>query len=338
MISGLFVGIAFGVLLQRTQFCFNSGFQNIFLQKNFRFLAALLIAVSIQAVGFFALAHFGLIRIPDHKVPILATLIGGFLLGSGMVICGYCASESWVRTGEGGIAPLLVLLAFSITMACGYSGPLRRPLGALSEQTLQASSVQGLLKISPWALVAALILITAVMVKISLSQKQPGPTPAHHLRGAAYVLFEKKFHLFFGAVLIGLLGVLAWYLSAQTGRQFGFSVAVPSANVMEYLVTGQNGYLNWGSLFAVGILAGSFVSALLSGGLELKSLPANEYPKRVFGGFLMGIGAVLTGGCTVANCLVSVAYFSIQGWLATFMILLGCAVATKFCKPSSCQA
>ena len=91
MISGLFVGIAFGVLLQRTQFCFNSGFQNIFLQKNFRFLAALLIAVSIQAVGFFVLAHFGLIRIPDHKVPILATLIGGFLLGLGIIICGYCA-------------------------------------------------------------------------------------------------------------------------------------------------------------------------------------------------------------------------------------------------------
>lgn len=149
MMSGLFVGIAFGVLLQRTQFCFNSGFQNIFLQKNFRFLAALLIAVSIQAVGFFVLAHFGIIRIPDHKVSILAALVGGFLLGSGMVICGYCASESWVRTGEGGVAPLLVLLAFSITMACGYSGPLRRPLSALSEQTLQASSVQDLLKISP---------------------------------------------------------------------------------------------------------------------------------------------------------------------------------------------
>lgn len=59
MISGLFIGMLFGGLLQSGQFCFVSGFRNIVYQKNTRFLTALLIAVSIQATGFFTLQSMG---------------------------------------------------------------------------------------------------------------------------------------------------------------------------------------------------------------------------------------------------------------------------------------
>lgn len=40
MYSGLFIGMALGVLLQRGQFCFVSGFRRIYTQRNFRFLTA----------------------------------------------------------------------------------------------------------------------------------------------------------------------------------------------------------------------------------------------------------------------------------------------------------
>ena len=49
MFTGLLIGIAFGILLQRTQFCFVSGFRRLLFQKNTRFLTMLLIAVSIQS-------------------------------------------------------------------------------------------------------------------------------------------------------------------------------------------------------------------------------------------------------------------------------------------------
>ncbi|EQA12837.1 hypothetical protein HPSSW140_1067, partial [Glaesserella parasuis SW140] len=56
--------------------------------------------------------------------------------------------------------------------------------------------------------------------------------------------------------------------------------------------------------------------------------------QRMLGGFLMGIGASFAGGCTITNSLVSTAYFSWQGWLATLMIMLGCWTATYFVKPT----
>ena len=60
MLSGLIIGILFGILLQRSQFCFVSGFRNIFTQKNFRFPTALFIAISIQSIGLFTLQHYEL--------------------------------------------------------------------------------------------------------------------------------------------------------------------------------------------------------------------------------------------------------------------------------------
>ncbi|MDO9748443.1 YeeE/YedE thiosulfate transporter family protein, partial [Glaesserella parasuis] len=59
--------------------------------------------------------------------------------------------------------------------------------------------------------------------------------------------------------------------------------------------------------------------------------------QRMLGGFLMGIGASFAGGCTITNSLVSTAYFSWQGWLATLMIMLGCWTATYFVKPTQCR-
>ena len=85
MFSGLFIGIAFGILLQRTQFCFVSGFRRFLFEKNFRFLTALLIAVSVQSIGLFTLAEFELIKIPTSQLPMLASILGGLLFG--MVWC-----------------------------------------------------------------------------------------------------------------------------------------------------------------------------------------------------------------------------------------------------------
>ena len=102
MFSGLFIGIAFGILLQRTQFCFVSGFRRFLFEKNFRFLTALLIAVSVQSIGLFTLAEFELIKIPTSQLPVLASILGGLLFGIGMVLSNCCGSGAWFRSAEGG--------------------------------------------------------------------------------------------------------------------------------------------------------------------------------------------------------------------------------------------
>lgn len=338
MLSGLIIGLLFGFLVQRSQFCFVSGFRNILTQRNIQFLAALFIAISVQSIGFFTLYSYKLIEIPSTQLPLLATLVGGFIFGFGMIMAGVCASGSWFRSGEGSIAPFLVLLVFSLTMATTHSGALKWTIFSFTKDKIAVDNIHTWLNISPWVLISILVFVTLVLIFFSLRQKRFIPKPDFYKReGFLHVLLEKRIHLFFGAFIIGLLGISAWYLSSQTGREYGYSIAVPSANLIEYLVTGQQRYLNWGSVFVLGFILGSFISSILSGDFKLAVPSANEIPKRVLGAFFMGIGASLAGGCTVTNALVSTAYFSIQGWLATFMIILGCFTATLIFKPTQCK-
>lgn len=337
MLSGLFIGIAFGFLLQRSQFCFVSGFRNLYFQKNTRFLTALLIAVSIQSIGFFALSAFGLITIPTTQLPVSATLAGGLLFGAGMVLANCCAAGAWLRTGEGLTGSWIALVCFSLTMAATQTGALRSWINPIVKQVTPIDNIYLTLGISPWILTALLIVVTVFLTvyQIRHPRYQPPRKPTTPL--ISHPLFVNPWNLFVSAALIGILGVAAWVLSEQTGRSYGFGIAMPSANAVQYLVNGQHRYLNWGTYFVLGMMLGSFISAKLSGEFEIRVPEPKAVLQRISGGVMMGIGAALAGGCTVTNSLVSTAYFSWQGWLSTLMIMIGCWLMSAIIKPTRCR-
>ncbi|OBU11229.1 YeeE/YedE family protein [Morganella psychrotolerans] len=329
MISGLFIGMLFGGLLQSGQFCFVSGFRNIVYQKNPRFLTALLIAVSIQATGFFTLQSMGLLTIPEGTLPVTATIIGGFLFGIGMVLAGCCGSGAWFRSGEGLTGTWIALFAFVVTMASAWKGSLKHWIDPLLIHPAQADTIYKTLNISPWFLVAVLIIITVGLLIYQHRHPRYSPPSSGKF---------KRLPLNLTAVLIGILGIIAWYFSAESGRNFGFGISVPSANVIQYLVTGQQRYFNWGMLFVIGIFAGSMISAKIRGEFTLTLPPDGKtVVKRLTGGIVMGIGATLAGGCTVTNSLVATAYFSWQGWISTLTIMAGVWITSYFIRPSQCR-
>ncbi|OOF48697.1 ABC transporter permease [Rodentibacter genomosp. 1] len=324
MFTGLLVGIAFGILLQRTQFCFVSGFRRLFFEKNFQFLTALLIAISVQSVGLFTLAEFGVINIPQTTLPILATIVGGLLFGVGMVLSNCCGSGAWFRSAEGAIGSFLALIAFAITIASTQTGSLHQFINRWTQQSTEWNNIYLTFSISPWWLVGILGFLTVILF---LCREE-----SYHSENLSFFdrIFKSQWNLYFGGLLIGILGLVAWYFSSRTGRHYGYGIAVPSANVMQYLVIGQQRYLNWGSLFVLGIPLGSFLMAKLSGNFHLRIPEPKEALRRIVGGVVMGLGAALAGGCTVTNALVATAYFSWQGWLATGCILMGCWIANKW--------
>lgn len=337
MLSGFLIGAILGLLLQRGQFCFVSGFRNLFLQKNLRFLTALLLAVSIQSIGLFSLEALGWLTIPSSPLPLLATVLGGLAFGVGMMLANCCGSGAWLRSGEGLVGSWLALLAFSLTLASAQSGRLKSWLSPLLDNPIEIDNIHTTLGIAPWWLVALLWLMTFSL--FLYLRKNPRFQPLAEPTQAVVFpqLFSYRWNLYLTATLIGLLGILAWLASAKTGRNFGFGIAVPSANVVQYWVTGQARYLNWGSLFVLGILLGSYLSAKLSGEFAITMPRSNVVWQRVVGGALMGVGASLAGGCTITNSLVATAYFSWQGWLATLMIILGCWLTTFWLKPTACR-
>lgn len=324
MLSGLLVGVVFGFLVQRGQFCFTSGFRDLFWQKNPTFLSYLLIAVSIQSIGLFTLSSLGVLRIPTTPLPLLATILGGLIFGVGMAIARVCVTGGWFRSGEGVIGASVALFSFALTITSAQNGSLKTLLSPLLKHPLEIDNIYLTLGISPWWLVGALVLGSVGLFLYSL-KRFPHQKDSKHLP------------LWVVAVGLGILGIVAWVLSLKSGRNFGFGISVPTMHFFSYLTTGQQRYLNWGSLFVVGIFIGSLVSAKIWRDFEWRSLSGVDFIRSLVGGVLMGVGAYWAGGCTATNALVASAYFSWQGWIAMGAMIVGCVIGSSFFRVKQCE-
>jgi len=113
-------GLAFGYILQRARFCFTAAMRDPFLTGGTNLSKAVLLAFAITSIGFLAIkygAHAQGLPIPGQAyiAPVsLATAIGAFMFGIGMVISGGCASGTLMRVGEGFTMQLLSLFFFVI--------------------------------------------------------------------------------------------------------------------------------------------------------------------------------------------------------------------------------
>src|SRR5699024_3877333 len=111
-------------------------------------------------------------------------------------------------------------------------------------------------------------------------------------------------NLYTAGALIGLIGVIAWPLSAATGRNSGLGITTPTANTLQYTVTGDEGFIDWGVMLVLGLLIGAFIAAKVTGEFRVRIPDATTAVRSVGGGLLMGVGATLAGGCTVGNGMV----------------------------------
>lgn len=116
----LITGLAFGYILQRSRFCFTASMRDPYLTGGTTLTRSVLIAFAITTIGFTAI-KYGYFKnglpIPgmSYVVPIsVATVIGAFMFGIGMVIAGGCASGTLMRVGEGFLMQILSLVFFVI--------------------------------------------------------------------------------------------------------------------------------------------------------------------------------------------------------------------------------
>lgn len=121
----LFLGLAFGYILQRSRFCFTASMRDPYLTGGTSLTRAVLAAFAMTTIGFTAIKYGYFAKglpIPgmSYVVPIsIATIIGAFLFGIGMVIAGGCASGTLMRVGEGFLMQIISLAAFIIGSLIG---------------------------------------------------------------------------------------------------------------------------------------------------------------------------------------------------------------------------
>lgn len=330
LFSGLVIGAIFGFILQRGRFCVTGAYRDLFTAKNSRWFTAYLVLIAVHSVGIFVLKGLGVIHLEFPPFAWVATIIGAFIFGFGIVLAGGCATGTYYRAGEGLVGSWLALIMYALFSAAMKAGPLSGFTGAMRGITVNVSSVYGALGLSPWALVLVVVIGVAILLRRQLRKTTaPVATLPPQKTGVAHLLFERRWNPFVIGGIIGVVATVAWPLSAATGRNDGLGITTPSANAVGYLATGDTSHLDWGVLLVAGILIGSFIAAAGSGEFRVRVPQPDIIVKSIGGGALMGIGASLAGGCTVGNGMVQTAQFSFQGWTALVFMILGTGLAAR---------
>ena len=332
LITGLALGAVLGFVMQRSRFCVTGFLRDIFTLKTWRGFTALLVVIAVHAVGLAALTSTGVISPEVNDFAPLAVIVGGLLFGLGIVLAGGCASGTWYRSGEGLVGSWIALAMYALSAAAMNYGPLSGMNDWLGGVTVSATTVPETLGISPWFFVVGIVALTVVMVRHFVLRDRAIPTPATlapKKTGLAHLLTEKPWHFYVTGAIVGVLGVIAWPLSAATGRNSGLGITTPSADLATWTTTGSSDNWNWGVLLVLGILVGSYIAAKASGEFRVRVPDGRQAVRSIGGGVLMGVGAVWAGGCTVGNGMVQTSLFSYQGWIALLAIALGVGLAAK---------
>lgn len=331
IITGLGLGAVLGAVMQRGRFCVTGMIRDIWLNGSWRNLTALFIVIAVHAVGIAGLTSLGVIAPEYSTFAPLAVVIGGFIFGLGIILAGGCASGTWYRSGEGLVGSWIALLMYGLSAAAMKYGVLEEFASWMKSYDTGLTTVPEALGISYWWFALGFGAFTVVLVRHFL-RKDAVTTKAR--LGAPW--YRKPLHMYTAGAVVGLLGVIAWPLSAATGRNNGLGITTPTADVVTYTVTNDADRMNWGTMLVIGLLVGSFIAAKASGEFRVRVPDATTTVRSIAGGLMMGVGATLAGGCTVGNGMVETSLFSFQGWVALAFIALGIGAGAKlWIKPAS---
>ncbi|WP_175935427.1 YeeE/YedE thiosulfate transporter family protein [Corynebacterium sp. Marseille-P4321] len=223
LLSALAVGGLLGVVMQRGRFCVTGMMRDVFLQRTGRGLVAFLIVIAVHAVGLATLTSLGVIA-PDYRSfhPV-AVVTGGFIFGLSIILAGGCASGTWYRSAEGLVGSWFALLFYGLSAAAMKFGALESFSGWMKQWDTGLTTIPQALGVSAWWFVIPFTLFTGWLAVRYLARDAANPKATLDLP-----LRKRPLHPYLAGVLIGLLGVIAWPLSAATGRNDGLA-SIPVA-------------------------------------------------------------------------------------------------------------
>ncbi len=333
----LWLGLAFGVLLQRSRFCFYCVSRDFIETRDARGLLGLLAALAVGTVGYHLvygafLPEPALGRLPPtaHIGPVSWVLaLGALSFGFGMAIAGSCISAQLYRFGEGLLSAPVALLGALIGFVLGFAS-----WNTLYLQTMQEAPVLWLPHHLGYdgSLLLQLGLLAALAALLWRAHRQPAP------QSADTPWWERRWPTYVGGILVGALGVVAYLRVAPLGvtaelgslartgadqagllpaRLEGLDTLRGCATVIKETLWSNNG------LFVLGLVLGSFAAAVSARDFSVRIPTLAELGRAFSGGVLMGWGGMIALGCTVGTLLSGIMAAAVSGWVFALFCSIG---------------
>jgi uncharacterized membrane protein YedE/YeeE len=131
---------------------------------------------------------------------------------------------------------------------------------------------------------------------------------------------------------VGLVSSFAWLLARAGGSNYTFGTSSVPSGLYTALMEGGAGGSLWIPVTLVSLVPGAFIAAKLSGTLWIRGETVRRYLELALGGFLMGVGAGIAGGCNLGHSLVGVPLLSLGSITTTLSMALGVFLADRAAK------
>lgn len=253
-----------------------------------------------------------------------------------MTMAGGCGNKTLVRMGAGNLKSILVFLIMGISAYMtlrGITGLLRIELESVS--TINLDSAQGipdlLAALTGMSLDTLRWIISGVLVLALLF----------------FIFKDREFRgdikLILGGVIIGLAIPAALYITGVIGFDDfeplplnALSFVAPSGESIQYLMTFTGSTVNFGIAVVGGVILGSFLAAILSGQFSIEAFnDTTEMKRHMVGAVMMGVGGVMSLGCTFGQGISGVSTLSLGSFLAIASILFGAVWGLKSLEEDS---
>jgi len=341
-VTGLLIGGLFGFVLQRGRFCINSAFREVLFQ-DYTMLRAYLLALAVTMIGANLIEDMGWLGHMQEGTFVSGTLyrqafvpwaniVGGYIFGMGIVLAGGCGSGILYRVGEGNLAYVFAVFGFFFGIAMTKFGFLKPVYDALISKIVWVGpdnnvvpTLYNITGINKWIII---VVIAAVLFTFVFM-------------GKPFQKARKGYSWSMVGLLAGLVAVAAWWASEYFGgkaRGLSFTGPVRECFLSLFFGNYQNDpsainpaesrtilgmTFSWSALYVLAVPIGAYISGKLLNEVKMKVPPADELIKVLFGGFIMGIGAQIAGGCNIGHSLTGCSTLAVSSWVANIFIILG---------------
>jgi uncharacterized membrane protein YedE/YeeE len=334
------VGIVFGAVVNKTNFCTMGAVSDWVNMGNKGRLRAWFLAIGIAILVTQVMQFNGLIDIGQsiYLTPNfgwLGYLVGGFLFGVGMTLASGCVNRTLVRVGSGNLKSVIVLIIIAVTAYMTMRGLLALVKTNVFDPTnvdLSAHEVsnQGIGTL----LGAAFGADDPALIQKIVTALFAGGLIVYSLKGRE---LRGSFDNILAGIVIGVVIPAGWYITGVVGfddfepvRMESFTFTGPTGDGLMYLLTFTGSTINFGIAAVFGVILGSFLYGILSRKFRLESfVDRTDMLRHMLGAALMGFGGVLALGCTIGQGITGMSTLALGSLMALASIIFGSAFTMK---------
>ena len=337
---GFLVGIVFGVIVNKTNFCTMGAISDWVNMGSKDRLRAWFLAIGVAILASQAMQVAGVIDLGEalyltQNFGWLGHIMGGFLFGIGMTLASGCGQRTLVRVGGGNLKSLVVLLILGLTAYMTMRGLLAiLRVNAVELTNIDLASA-GIADQGIGTLLAVTLGIENVpQVNIVVAGLLGGGLVVYAFAAKS---FRHSFDNIIAGLVIGLIIAAGWYATGVIGyddfepvRFESYTFVGPTAESMMYLMTFTGSTINFGIAAVFGVILGSFVYVVLAGKFRVETFTdRDDMIRHIKGGVLMGFGGVLALGCSIGQGVTGMSTLALGSLMSLVSIIFGSALAMK---------